>query len=669
MTMAAMRAPSATAVASRTSEFSRNQLVNSRAVVSRDRRPVRSGSLVVRAGDKPASDKVKIEFEIKQKLRYGEQLVVCGNSDKMGRWKPNDGVHLKWSDGDVWKGSVEVPAGGYVEYKIAIKKKHGQPAYWEKRHNRIVQLYEGGATIVAKGAFGRDVDLKRKDDKMDKNVKVAFNIHQKIMYGHEVCIVGSAKEFGGWDNERALPLKWSEGDVWKGEVEMTPGGVAEYKMFTRRIRTGGEIKQEFRRNFKRMVQLHSSGSTVQVTGEFKGLVDIRLKGAPAYKPEAKKEEKKEEKKVEAKKEEPKNEEKKEEKKVEAKKEEPKKEEKKEEPKKSSGDKFTALAQGVKEVKKEEKEEEKKDVKASAIFDFGAAAKEADKKVEKKEEPKKEEKKVEAKKEEKSGDKFTSAVSKWGALKGGADAKDEPKKEEKKVEAKKEEPKKEEKKKEKKDDKPKLPDPAKLAEAAAKADAAAKAASKAVEKAMTTPPGGAEKDVEDMLQSFRDSFAKSRGSSPPPPPPPPASTTPAAGGGSKWGALKAGASPGKTAVPPPPVPTGKPPVPSPSAPRAYAPPPPPKPAPPAAPARPKMDAPAPAPAKSGGSKWGALKSGAESGGVNKEESMNAVARMKAKKVESSGGGSSSDDLDVVAPGGDSFTARIKAAQEAKSGGAR
>jgi hypothetical protein len=264
----------------------------------------------------------------------------------MGRWKPNDGVHLKWSDGDVWKGSIEVPAGGYVEYKIAIKKKHGQPAYWEKRHNRIVQLYEGGATIVAKGAFGRDVDLKRKDDKMDKNVKVAFNIHKKIMYGHEVCIVGSAKEIGGWDNERALPLKWSEGGVWKGEVEMTPGGVAEYKMFTRRIRTGGEIKQEFRRNFKRMVQLHSSGSTVQVTGEFKGLVDIRLKGAPAYKPEAKKEEKKEEKKVEAKKEEPKKEEKKEEKKVEAKKEEPKKEEKKEEPKKSSGDKFTALAQGV-----------------------------------------------------------------------------------------------------------------------------------------------------------------------------------------------------------------------------------------------------------------------------------------------------------------------------------
>merc|ERR1712100_805144 len=109
-------------------------------------------------------------------------------------------------------------------------------------------------------------------------------------------------------------MGWSEGDVWKGEIEMTPGGVAEYKMLTRRIRTGGEIKHEFRRDFKRMVQLYSSGSTVQITGEFKGLVDVRLKGV-SY-------EKKVEKKVEKKE---------------------KKEEKKEDDKKPAGDKFTALA--------------------------------------------------------------------------------------------------------------------------------------------------------------------------------------------------------------------------------------------------------------------------------------------------------------------------------------
>ncbi len=422
--MAAMRAPqhsTLSTVASRSSEFSRNALGNSRVLAgARERRPVRTGAFTVRAG--PASDTVKIEFEIKQKLRYGEQLVVCGNSNKMGRWNPNDGVHLKWSDGDVWKGSVEVPAGGYVEYKLAIKKKHGQPAYWEKRHNRIVQLYEGGTTIVAKGIFGRDVDLKKKDDKMDKNVKVSFNIHQKIMYGHEVCVVGSAKEFGGWNVDRAFPLKWSEGDVWKGEIEMTPGGMAEYKMLTRRIRTGGEIKHEFRRDFKRMVQLYSSGSTVQITGEFKGLVDVRLKGVSyekkVEKKVEKKEEKKEEKKVEAKKEEKKVEAKKEEKKetkkeekkeekkeVKAEKKEEKKEEKKDD-KKPAGDKFTALAQGIKEEKKEKKDD-KKDVKASAIFDFGTAAKEAEKKAEKKEEKKEEKKKEAAPKPKKRG--------KWGAL--------------------------------------------------------------------------------------------------------------------------------------------------------------------------------------------------------------------------------------------------------------
>merc|ERR1712100_444890 len=164
-------------------------------------------------------------------------------------------------------------------------------------------------------------------------------------------------------------MGWSEGDVWKGEIEMTPGGVAEYKMLTRRIRTGGEIKHEFRRDFKRMVQLYSSGSTVQITGEFKGLVDVRLKGVSyekkVEKKVEKKEKKEEKKKVEAKKEE---------KKVEAKKEE-KKETKKEE----------------KKEEKKEKKDDKKDVKASAIFDFGTAAKEAEKKAEKKEEVKAEKK--------------------------------------------------------------------------------------------------------------------------------------------------------------------------------------------------------------------------------------------------------------------------------------
>ena len=187
--------------------------------------------------------------------------------------------------------------------------------------------------------------------------------------------------------------------------------------------------------------------------------------------------------------------------------------------------------------------------------------------------------------------------------------------------------------------------------------------------MKAPTSKAEQDVEEMLQSFRDSFAKTRsdaGGAAPPPPPPPQTAKPdmskSGGGGSKWGDLKAGGkSESKASIPTPSF--APPPVPSPSTPRAYAPP-------PAA----KKSAPPPVPSSSGarssagGSKWGALKEGVK-------EPTNAIERAKLVKEQEKAAappppprGVSAEEIDVVKPtgGGDSFTARIKAAQAAKAG---
>ena len=278
-------AASPAAGAQKKSEFSGSQF--SAKPTAAFRRPTR-GAVVVRAGDddkKIAKDKVKLNFAIKLSgTAYGEQVCVVGNTDKLGRWDGQNGVYLKWSEGDVWKGSVEVPAGGYVEYKLLVKGKHGDMR-WEKHHNRVVQLYDGGADLTISGRFDGSLNITKKDAK--KNVTVAFNIHKRIPFGHEIAVVGGAKEFGAWNVDDAMPLRWSEGDVWKGETELTSGGQVEYKMITRRIRTG-QWKSEFRRDFKRVVQVYSGGNTIQITGEYRGLVDVRLKGS---KP---KEEKKEE---------------------------------------------------------------------------------------------------------------------------------------------------------------------------------------------------------------------------------------------------------------------------------------------------------------------------------------------------------------------------------------
>ena len=90
---------------------------------------------------------------------------------------------------------------------------------------------------------------------------------------------------------------------------------------------------------------------------------------------------------------------------------------------------------------------------------------------------------------------------------------------------------------------------------------------------------------------------------------------------------------------------------------------------------KKSAPPPVPSssgsgapKAGGSKWGALKEGVK-------EPTNAIERAKLVKEQEKVAappppprGVSAEEIDVVKPtgGGDSFTARIKAAQAAKAG---
>ena len=180
--------------------------------------------------------------------------------------------------------------------------------------------------------------------------------------------------------------------------------------------------------------------------------------------------------------------------------------------------------------------------------------------------------------------------------------------------------------------------------------------------MRSPTSQAEQDVEEMLQSFRDSFAKSRsdaGGAPPPPPPPKepvaSSSGSSSGGGSKWGALKKEAEKDAKAPETAKAPPAFKPPPIPATPRPYV-------APPGSPPPSKPPAPPPVPAaKSPGgkaSKWGSLKEGVEP----KNAIERAAAEKKAKAAEKA------DEIDIVKPtgGGDSFTARIKAAQAAKAG---
>lgn len=60
-------------------------------------------------------------------------------------------------------------------------------------------------------------------------VKVKFVLQKKCKFGQQFAVVGDDPQFGIWKAKEALPLEWSEGDVWTTEVDVPMGKQIEYK--------------------------------------------------------------------------------------------------------------------------------------------------------------------------------------------------------------------------------------------------------------------------------------------------------------------------------------------------------------------------------------------------------------------------------------------------------
>jgi hypothetical protein len=52
-----------------------------------------------------------VKFNLQKKCEFGQKLVVVGSCVQLGAWDVTKGLALKWTDGDVWEVSAELPSG------------------------------------------------------------------------------------------------------------------------------------------------------------------------------------------------------------------------------------------------------------------------------------------------------------------------------------------------------------------------------------------------------------------------------------------------------------------------------------------------------------------------------------------------------------------------------
>ena len=60
---------------------------------------------------------------------------------------------------------------------------------------------------------------KRKNSPIPIN-KIIFSVNYNSKFGEEVAILGSLAKLGLWELSGALPLKWNEGNIWTGEINI-----------------------------------------------------------------------------------------------------------------------------------------------------------------------------------------------------------------------------------------------------------------------------------------------------------------------------------------------------------------------------------------------------------------------------------------------------------------
>eukprot|EP00241_Pyramimonas_parkeae_P005405 CAMPEP_0114264862 /NCGR_PEP_ID=MMETSP0058-20121206/23489_1 /TAXON_ID=36894 /ORGANISM="Pyramimonas parkeae, CCMP726" /LENGTH=372 /DNA_ID=CAMNT_0001381677 /DNA_START=26 /DNA_END=1144 /DNA_ORIENTATION=+ len=75
-------------------------------------------------------DKVDVTFVVPHKVAFGEILKVVGNEPELGSWDIAGGTELKWSPGDIWRATVQLPVKR-IDFKCVIKRKGGNLLAWQ----------------------------------------------------------------------------------------------------------------------------------------------------------------------------------------------------------------------------------------------------------------------------------------------------------------------------------------------------------------------------------------------------------------------------------------------------------------------------------------------------------------------------------------------------------
>ncbi|XP_019084602.1 PREDICTED: uncharacterized protein LOC104708971 isoform X2 [Camelina sativa] len=115
-------------------------------------------------------------------------------------------------------------------------------------------------------------DSQVNEEALTKKVRVRFQLRKECVFGEHFFILGDDPVFGGlWDPETALPLNWSDGNVWTLDLDLPVGRLVEFK-FILKAQTGEILWQP---GPNRSLETWETNKTIRICEDW-GNADLQM---------------------------------------------------------------------------------------------------------------------------------------------------------------------------------------------------------------------------------------------------------------------------------------------------------------------------------------------------------------------------------------------------------
>ena len=152
------------------------------------------------------SDKIQI---LNKNLKKNDKIVISPKLKIINKnaqiKKENNSIKYYYDD------DTEIPINKHRKEYNYIKDKSQKENIYSKNEDIQDNKNELNSELIIK--------KKRKNSEIPIN-KIIFSINYNSIFGEEVAILGSLSKLGLWKLNGALKLKWSEGNVWIGEINI-----------------------------------------------------------------------------------------------------------------------------------------------------------------------------------------------------------------------------------------------------------------------------------------------------------------------------------------------------------------------------------------------------------------------------------------------------------------